>query len=166
MTTRQLQTMTVPQLRDLSKKAGLPSWQVDGRRLVKKDLVAALARYGRRKPKARKKHTRKPKARKTATRARQRAIPLPKPQPTRDSEIVATLAEQLIAKTLEEMPSDVAINMAMKRILRGGKAVRDRATLQRQRLVAIQLLQRGAPDDRASEFWSAKHAAEMNIAGC
>lgn len=153
MTTRELQTLTVPQLRGLCKKAGLPSWQIDGVRLTKPSLIAQIARVMRRKPKSKRRRPAKVKQRQTA------------PQP-RETGIVDSLAEQLIARMLEEMPSDVATNLAMKRILRGGMAVKDRTTLQRRRLSAIQLLQRGAPDDQSSEFWSAKHLAELNIAGC
>jgi hypothetical protein len=79
---------------------------------------------------------------------------------------VATLAEQLIARALVDLPCDPTYSRAMHRILRGGKAVKDRMILQRTRLVAIGVLRDGAPDEAGREFWANRYAAEMNVAGC
>ena len=166
MTRAQLNHLTVPQLRDRCRKAKLPVWQYHGVRLCKSDLVSALARLSRRKPKARKKHARKPKGRQTAIKALQRAIPLPEVQPAPDMAIVATLAEQLIARALADLPCDPIYARSMGRILRGGKAVKDRMILQRKRIVAIGTLRDGSPDEKGRAFWDSKYTSEMALGGC
>ena len=153
MTHAQLKRLTVPQLRGKCRKAGLPSWQSGGKRLTKPDLVAALTRHSRRKAKPRKKPARRLEA-------------LQKPPRARESAVVTTLAEQLIARVLGDLPCDPTYSRAMHRIMRGGKAAKDRMILQRKRLVAIGTLRDGAPDEPGRAFWADKYAAEMNVAGC
>lgn len=146
MTKRQLEKLTVSALRARCRKAKLPIYRHKGRRLLKGDLVAQLVRkYRKAKP--------KPKR------------PEKAPTPAQESALVATLAEQLIARALVDLPCDPTYSRAMHRILRGGTAAKDRMILQRKRLVAIGVLRDGAADEAGREFWANQYVAEMNVAG-
>jgi hypothetical protein len=146
MTKRQLERLTVAKLRTRCRKAKLPTYRHKGRRLLKGDLVAQLAKHYR-------KATPAPERNKTAVQLQESAL-------------VVTLAEQLIARALVDLPCDPTYSRAMHRIIRGGKAVKDRMILQRKRLVAIKVLRDAAPDDAGRDFWANRYAAEMNVAGC
>jgi len=167
MTRSQLNRLTVDKLRDRCRRAKLPIYQHRGRRLVKRDLISALVRHGRRKPKLKPKRTTRRTAKQLAKSADNSQLRTdPGLVDTLADTLVDTLAEQLIGRALVDLPGDVTYNRAMHRILRGSKATKDRMILQRRRLVAIATLRDGANDDRASEYWGNKYAAEMNIAGC
>jgi len=154
MRRRELEHLTVPKLRDRCRRAKLPVYQHEGRRLLKSDLVGQLVKHYRKaRPKS--------KARQTAAQPQQSGV-----VSGRAVALVETLAEQLIDRTLVDLPGDVTYNRAMHRILRGGTAAKDRMILQRRRLVAIAVLRDGAPDEDGREFWADRYAAEMNIAGC
>jgi len=144
MTRAQLNKLTVAKLRDRCRKAKLPTYQHRGRRLVKRDLVAALAKHHR-KPKP------KPKRPEKAT-------------PARESALVATLAEQLIARALCDLPCDPRYARAMHRIIRGGKAQRDRTICQVKRVVAIKVLRDGAVDEASRAYWADRYVVESNVA--
>ncbi|NQT38436.1 MAG: hypothetical protein HQ581_13145 [Planctomycetes bacterium] len=148
MSTRQLEKRTVPALRDRCRKAKLPVYQHHGKRLVKRDLVAALAQHSKRRSKHRKPAAVRP------------------PQPSRDrrAAIVATLAEQLTRRALVDRPCDPVYARTHHRIIRGGKAAKDRSILQRKRLVAIGEPRDGAPDEDGRAFWADKRVVESNIA--
>ena len=156
MTTCQLQTLTVPKLRDLCRKAALPVWQYRGHRLNKGDLVAALARHSRhsrRKAKPRKKPARRPKARQTAV------------QP-RESGIADSLAEQLIQMALCDLPGDRAYSVSMDRVLRNRGNQRDRQRLIVKRIEAIKSLRDSAGDEATRLYWGNRYAQDTAVAGC
>ena len=77
-----------------------------------------------------------------------------------------SMGESLAQHFGVDLPGDVSANRAMHRILRGGKAVKDRMILQRRRLEAIAALRDSASDDTGRQFWASRHSAEMNTAGC
>lgn len=167
MTTPELNRLTVPRLRDHCRRARLPTYQSKGKRLLKTDLVRQLARHYR---KATRKTRQATQNTKPAPKRRQRPAQ-PQESGTVSSRTVAlitTLSEQLIARALVDLPGDVTYNRAMHRILRGGKAAKDRMILQRKRLVAIAALRDSAPDDPGRSFWADRYASEMNVsvAGC
>ena len=129
MTRNQLNKLTIPQLRDLCRKASLPVWQIDGHRLCKCDLVSALARHGRRKAKPRKKPARKPKARQAA------------PQP-RETGIVDAMAEWMILRTEADLPLDPGYSAVMRRVMVRGEAAspKDLRKIDRRRRASIAVL--------------------------
>lgn len=128
MTRSKLQRLTVPELRQLAKAAGLPTYQIRGRRLLKSDLVRMIAR-----------HHRQPRPPKRRAKRSTLHAPRSTHKPLTD--------HQAILQFVAGLPSTAAASMALARVLIGTDQPQHRRTLDARWATACRLWRDAAADD-------------------
>lgn len=150
MTRRQLTALTVPQLRDLARAAGLPVYQHRGRRLRKADLVAQLVKRNGRNTK------------------RQPGVLNPEPGTLNppalpQNALIDGLRATLVHRGLADLAPDPREGAALRRTLRGQETAEDVRLLRGRELRVALAYRDAAACPVLREFWN-RYAVSLQLA--